>query len=170
MLHATLHALAMFVSARIIFYPCQVCGFMNVIQRNIRSADLQLIHESTDRYVVRLSPYLRSWHQPIHPALHAKIIFPLRYPAIITHCSWNPRKKGDTNWRLIWVSITCVPRGEKQHGVFTLHALFISQCPVPERNAWRRMGNRQYIHPWKIRGRTFFRGQHVFSPTDFPGF
>ena len=86
----------MFVSARIRFYPCQVCGFMNVIQRNIRSADLQLIHESTDRYVVRLSPYLRSWHQPIHPALHAKIIFPLRYPAIITYCSLIPREKRKT--------------------------------------------------------------------------
>ena len=86
----------MFVSARIIFYPCQVCGFMNVIQRNIRSADLQLIHESTDRYVVRLSPYLRSWHQPIHPALHARIMFPPRYPAIITYCSLIPREKRKT--------------------------------------------------------------------------
>ena len=86
----------MFVSARIRFYPCQVCGFMNVIQRNIRSADLQLIHESTDRYVVRLSPYLRSWHQPIHPALHARIMFPPRYPAIITYCSLIPREKRKT--------------------------------------------------------------------------
>ena len=152
----------MSVTARIIFYPCQVCGFMNVIQRNIRSADLQLIHESTDRYVVRLSPYLRSWHHPIHPALHAKIIFPPQVPSN-NHTLFLESKKKRRHKLKVDLGVTCVPRGEKQHGVSTLHALFISQCPVPERNAWRRMGNRHFIHPWKFRECTFFRGQHVFS-------
>ena len=105
---------------------CLDMWFVNVIERNIQSADLHMIHESTPRYVVRLSPYLRSWH-PVYSFLHATVTFVPLPQALTTYYSLNTREEMQ---KIKWIwdvfhagkSGTVCPRWI----LLLLHALFIS--------------------------------------------
>ena len=140
---------------------------MNVIQRDIKSADLQFIHESTHRYVVRLSPCLPSSHLwCIHARL--KVITILLFESKKTRktCErWNGRLSRRMRRRK---AARCV-HAESWKAVSTLNRAF-HPTPVSRRSTEECMtADRELAAQVILRSFAFLEANTFSDQRTFPG-
>ena len=135
---------------------CLHASITSSVWRNIRSADLRLIHESTAyRYVVPLSPYLHSWH---HHSIHA-FMQGFKYPALIV--LWKREERESAKDAMDGCRM-CPTRRKAARCVHAARA-FHQLVSRSRKECMTVYGNRQYTHR-SFSGALFSRPTRFLEP------